>query len=223
MRASQFLDGEGIPTARIWQLLDRASSVESLDPVYFAFLMQQISRLVEERRLEWGVPFAPTFLQSTNRLKTILRDNAVPSGSWMNDPELRAKLANTFTEPTTFDSEALLNKSLFDAVKRSPLVYAGYVGADGKPILFEESLASPQLWGLTGELQSTEASMVFNLEPDGTFSAKKQPIPYTPLFRFDGKRDEILKSAMKRASLTPETVASVIVPPLFADLIQQNP
>ena len=220
MDSKNFIDSDDRPQFPAWELLDRATGTGKTDPVYLAFVVQNIQAMVKLRPREWGAHFAPSFSRIADQVDELLGGNRVPVGAWMNSSELRQKLASLNLSPTNLKSEALLNKSLAEAFKSQPLQFAGYLDAKGQPVILK-SIDSLELWGLSGTPKSNKATL---LATHGGESAEwniaPKAIPFTPLFAFPGDRREALAAATKKANLRDPTQAGVAIPPLFADISQ---
>jgi hypothetical protein len=222
MGLKNFIDSDDRPQFPAWELLDRASSTGKTDPVYLAFVIQNLQDMLKLRPREWGSHFAPSFKRIANQVDELLGGNRVHAGAWMNSPDLRQKLAPLDLKPTNLKAEALFNKTLADSSKSRPLQYAGFIDAEGKPVLLK-SLDTLELWGLSGSPKSNKAVLLgVRGGESGEWQATAPTIPYTPLFAFSGDRRATFEAASKKANLRDPSKSGVAIPPLFADLSQNT-
>ena len=222
MGLKNFIDSDDRPQFPAWELLDRATSTGKTDPVYLAFVIQNLQDMVKLRPREWGSHFAPSFNQIANQVDELLGGNRVHAGAWMNSPDLRQKLAPLDLKPTNLKAEALFNKTLADSSKSRPLQYAGYIDAEGKPVL-PKSLDTLELWGLSGSPKSNKAVLLaVGGGESGEWQATAPTIPFTPLFAFSGDRRATFEAAAKKANLRDPSKSGVVIPPLFADISQNT-
>jgi hypothetical protein len=61
MGLKNFIDSDDRPQFPAWELLDRATSTGKTDPVYLAFVIQNLQDMVKLRPREWGSHFTPSF------------------------------------------------------------------------------------------------------------------------------------------------------------------
>jgi hypothetical protein len=223
MDFKNFIDSDDRPQCPAWELIDRATGTGKTDPVYLAFVVQNIQDMVKTRPREWGAHFTPSFFRIAAQVEELLGGNRVPAGAWMNSSELRQKLASLNINPTNLKSEAILNKSLAEAIKSRNLQYAGYIDAEGKPVILK-SIDSLELWGLSGTPKSYKVTLLAtNGGESGEWNIASKAIPFTPLFVFPGDRREVLASSTKKVNLPDPSKAGVAIPTLFADISQPKP
>jgi hypothetical protein len=222
MGLKNFIDSDDRPQFPAWELLDRATSTGKTDPVYLAFVVQNIQDMVKLRPREWGAHFAPSFTRIVEQVEELLGGNRVPVGAWMNSPEIRQKLAPLNLASTNLKAEALLNKALAEKCKAQPLQYAGFFDSDGKPVVLKSN-DSMELWGLSGTAKSPKVSLVATRGGEsGEWQTNAKVIPFTPMFAFPGDRREALAAAAKKANLRDPDKSGVAIPPLFADVAQSS-
>lgn len=218
MGLKNFIDSDDRPQFPAWELLDRATSTGKTDPVYLAFVIQNLQDMVKLRPREWGAHFAPSFARIADQVDDLLGGSRVHAGAWMNAPDLRQKLAPLNLAPTNLKAEALFNKTLAETSKSRPLQYAGYLDAEGKPVVLK-SLDALELWGLSGSPKSNKAVLLAVGGGDsGEWKTTAPAIPFTPLFAFPGDRRTAFEAAAKKANLRDPSKSGVAIPPLFADL-----
>jgi hypothetical protein len=221
MGLKNFIDSDDRPQFPAWELLDRATSTGKTDPVYLAFVIQNLQDIVKLRPREWGSHFAPSFSRIADQVDELLGGSRVYVGAWMNSSDLRQKLAPLNLAPTNLKAEALFNKTLAETSKSRPLQYAGYLDAEGKPVVLK-SLDALELWGLSGSPKSNKAVLLAVAGGEsGEWKATATAIPFTPLFAFPGDRRAAFEAAAKKANLRDPSKSGVAIPPLFADLAQK--
>lgn len=215
MRLLTFIDSDDRPQFSVWELIDRATSSGNTDPVYLAFIIQNIQDMIKGRPREWGAHFTPTFGRIASRFDELLQGNRVHNGAWMDSKDMREKLGSVDIAPTSLKTEAIFNKTIAEQCKRQSFQFAGFMGPDGKPVVLKSTDAW-ELWGLSGSAKSPQVALVATRVPDsGDWQPAAPAIPYTPIFAFAGDRQEILSAASKKAGLNSLDAAPVAIPPLF--------
>ena len=223
MGLKNFIDSDDRPQFPAWELLDRATATGKTDPVYLAFVIQNLRDMMKLRPREWGAHFAPSFDGIANQVDDLLGGSRVYVGAWMNSPELRQKLAPLNLAPTNLKAEAIFNKTLAETCKSRPLQYAGHLDAEGKPVVLK-SIDTLELWGLSGTPKSTKSVLLATRGGEsGEWQTTALAIPFTPLFAFPGDRRAAFEAAAIKANLRDPAKSGAAIPPLFADLTQTPP
>lgn len=216
--SEQFMQDSGDIVAPVWALLDRATGADAKSPAYLAFVAQQIQDMIAVRPQIWGTHFSPAAIAFLKTVKDRLAGERVASGAWMIPAKAQAiekKLGNIFSKPTAFEKEAVYHQELAKFTKDHGLEFAGYVGADGEPILDSRASGAESLFGLSGTISTNAPARIFESR-EGGHRALGTPIPLTPLFRFAGDRREALQNAAKASGLSGSSLP--VPPPLFSGL-----
>jgi hypothetical protein len=207
------------------ELLDRMTQSAAKDPLYSAFVVQQINEMTKARPYAWGIQYSPSAIELLNQIDQIIRVHcgSLPQGSWMapSFEKLLKELQPFFAKSTHFNAEAQLNKLLVGTIiDTSGFQYAGYVGEDGKPILKEIFPPASDLYGITGEADKRIASRVYQLKnaDKSEYESTSKPIVFTPLFYVEKGRKNVLDASIHILRLE-QFQNELSLPPLFADLL----
>lgn len=150
------------------------------------------------------------------------------SGAWMLSDWKRRfakKVEFVAAKRTNFRQEAVYIQTLALACAKSGLAYAGFIGPDGIPVLFDSGTFPENLWGLSLEGEDHVPARLFvRQQQDGApeYLSLSSSLPFAPLYTFSGNRKTIWEQAWKEARLDSETDSSVVTPPLFSDLIPHD-
>lgn len=229
MQLEGFYLEDGTVTCSLLEVLDRANASENPNLAYLAFVSRQVEAIVNQRPSDWGLPFSPSAIKRFQDLREALGSETISSGLWMipsKSKSIEDRVASVFKEPTYFLKEAELIRSLSRACLDTPMKFAGYIGADGKPVLWDPLVNADSLFGFTGTPDDPEIKRVFVRKTDGetpTYEATGVPIAFSPLFRFDGDRREVFDKARRSAGLQLPIPGQITIPPLFSDLNSESP
>lgn len=227
------LDGfykDGKPILSFWEVLDRATAAGAESPLYLGFVAQQFSLINDTRPYAWGAHFTPSGAEFLRQVRTATGGASIRSGSWLSpgdDEEIAAQLTPIFSEPSVFLKEAMLNRSLARSAKAAgTVVYAGYVGMDGKPVITRSTPLADALWGLSGNPPEQTASLLFKLAPKDETGAQYEAVgsaqPFSPLFYFPGDRKKMFEAAEREVAPSPDVLKRLQLPPLFHDIASQQ-
>jgi len=207
------------------QLLERLTQVQEKDPVYQAFVIQQLLEMTSKRPFAWGLQYSPgaaSLMKDVDQAIRVSFGN-LPQGSWMapNYQKIVPQLKPLLEKPGRFNGEAQLNKLLAEQViDGGGLLYAGFVGEEGKPRLIADILAPPEdLYGIGGDLESRKGTRVFRAikgsQPAG-YEAMTKPVPLTPLYYLKRGRENMVEAGLH--TLRIERFREELnFPPLFND------
>jgi DNA-binding transcriptional MerR regulator len=207
------------------QLLERMTQSESKDPIYEAFVIQQLLSMTSSRPYAWGLQYSPGATSLMHDVDELIRINCgnLTQGSWMTPAaqKLAPQLKVLLDKPYHFNGEAELNKLLAEQIVNADVFcYAGYVGADGKAHLSPDLTIAPHdLYGITGAPDARKAACIFRSQkgsqsPDYEEVAK--PIVFTPLYGLKNGRQNMLDSAVHALRLE-QFRNELVIPPLFQE------
>jgi len=202
------------------QLLDRMTQSEGKDPIYEAYVVQQLLAMTSTRPAAWGLQYSPSAVNLTKGVDDIVRVTIgnLPQGAWMAPAyqKLSGQLKPLFEMPRHFNEEAELNKLLAEqVVDMNVFTYAGYVGVDGKPHVMSDLAPPPsELYGIYGERELRKAACIFNLKNESEYAECVKPIPLTPLYQLKNGRENMVASAIHTLRLE-RFRDELILPPLF--------
>ena len=206
------------------QLLDRLTQSEAKDPVYVAYVIQQLLAMTSSRPYAWGLQYSPGGVNLMKEVDQVVRVTcgSLPQGAWMapSYQKLAAQLKPLLEKPKRFNGEAQLNKLLAEqVVDTEAFTYAGYVGDDGKPHFIPDLPIPPaDLFGITGDLDSRKPACIFRIVKNGDqfdYTEEAKAVPLTPLYQLKSGRENMLEAnihALRLERLRDE----LTLPPLFA-------
>jgi len=208
----------------ILQLLDRLTKSESKDPVYEAFVIQQLLLMKKARPFAWGTQYSPSAENFMREVDQTVRVNCgtLPTGAWLAPyyEKLADQLKPLLNKAPLFNGEAELNKMLAEQlVGQDALRYAGYVSEDGKPCLSPDiPIPTSDLFGLSGTPDARRVACVFRISrgtDNPVYTREAKPVPLTPLYQLQKGKENLLESGIKELRL--DNVRSQLsLPPLFA-------
>lgn len=229
MNLSGFISREGNVSLTAWDILDRANGAGRQNTIYQAFVTQALKKMTGIRPYAWGMHLSPSGKAYFETLDKALGGETITSGAWMlpkwKERFAKKEIASLFSKPTHFRNEAVYIQKLAEACANGGLEYAGFVGADGMPVLPSSTAFPESLWGLSAKADEYEPARIFSVQkkndvPEYTPVAKA--VPFTPLFKFVGDRKAAWKRAWETSGLAATPDAKVMTPPLFADLIPKT-
>jgi len=123
-------------------------------PIFRAYLLCQLVELMEFQPDEWGLSFCPSARADVAEIHRLVAGK-IASGDWFVPTKISAwspKLEQFFNnaKSVSYMKQAAGNLALAQAVAKSGLRYAGFVGLDGKPVL-ADSQTHGELWGYDAE------------------------------------------------------------------------
>ena len=199
------------------QLLDELREGEKISPLFKAYVHWRLLEIEAIRPAEWGARVAPSIESDRVGLKD-LGITELRSGDWMIPVRIQkweAKLAGFYnrTRSVGYTKQARFFERLLSEAHAAGMKFAGYVDADGKPILTSEGSRSQQLWGLSEAGQ--QLTLLWSSKTsEGPSLVKPQPL--SPLFFCGRQTSEILKATSEKAQIDWQSDAiKNYLPPLF--------
>lgn len=185
--------------------MDRVRRSDSRYPELRAYQLQELFKLATSRPDAWGLLFSPTAQRDAEQLRRITQNALRPydflfKEKWTDIlPELR-----TFLTPpggAGYAEEARFWRATFAHLRNRKLIFAGWVGRDGRPEL-RETLKGSALYGLDNE---GKATVLFRVGDDGDVKRVAEAAPLTPLLRYPGTVAEAAQAAgLPKGLLAPE-------------------
>jgi len=202
----------------ILRLLDQLIRETNSSAVFRAFVTLKLSALADQRPEQWGLQWSPACAPHLKALKDLGAED-LKSGDWLvpaqsakyETPLLRyfARVRDLHLENQAQFLQLLLRETCVEG-----FALAGFVDADGHPVLRLTNAPPQEYWGWGGHPPS--ALLLFRKTAAGNAPDKiADPLPFTPLFTFRGDRRNLLYKAEQDASC-PASQAAPILPPLFA-------
>jgi hypothetical protein len=191
-----------------------------------AFVTRQIEAMMALRPNDWGLQFCPSATTRFTKLREAIGSESIPSGAWML-PDVRKKIdplvSPIFDHPSQFLKEAEFIQILSRSCVKTEMEFAGYVGPDGKPVLWNPIANSESLWGFAGTPESPTLLRLYarkTINSESVFEPLGEPIPFSPLFRFAGDRKTTFETARRAAGLPFPIPPEISIPTFFQDLNQ---
>jgi hypothetical protein len=208
------------------QILDRLTQSEAKDPIYQAFVIQQLLEMIshKDRQFAWGLQYSPGAVNLMREVDQAVRVTcgSLPQGAWMapSYQKLASQLKPLLENPKRFNGEAQLNKLLAEqVVDADALTYAGYVGEDGKPHFIPDLPIPPaDLFGISGDLDSRKPACIFRIVKNGDqhdYREEAKGVPLTPLYQLKTGRANMLEAGLHALRLE-KFREELTLPPLFA-------
>jgi hypothetical protein len=206
------------------QLLDRMTQSEAKDPVYVAYVIQQLLAMTSSRPFAWGLQYSPGGVNLMKEVDQTVRvtSGSLPQGAWMAPAyqKLASQLKPLLENPKRFNGEAQLNKLLAEqVVDTEALTYAGYVGEDRKPHFITNLPIPPaDLFGISGDLESRKPACIFRIVKNGDqydYMEEAKAVPLTPLYQLKTGRENMLEAGIHALRLE-RFRNELTLPPLFA-------
>jgi hypothetical protein len=167
---------------------------------------------------EWGLQWSPDTARHIQRLND-LGAFSLKSGDWMvpdQSAKYEASLQTCFARVRglSLEKEARLLQQLARETCQTDFSYAGFVDGTGQAVLRQIVPPVPEYWGWGSNSRST-VLLVRKTAAGPSFVAS--PMPYTPLFIFNGDRQRLLHEIGHSLSYPPSQTAGIL-PPFFAGL-----
>ena len=216
MNLEKFINSDGKPLVSPWEVIDRATSSRKVNPVYLVYVVQNIDAMTMGRPLAWGAHFTPSFASLRNQVNQAVQGSKVTPGDWMTSEHLKDRLRNFQISATRFRTERLFMQNLAESVKSRGLQFAGYIDADGQPIV-NSSVVSRELWGLSGEMSKAKPTLLCVQDDSGKWKVEEKVLPFTPVFAYGGDRRAAFDHAVKMAAIN--NWSGIEIPPFVQDFI----
>jgi len=198
-------------------LLDRVNQDVESTPPFRAYVTLRLWDIAQQRPLAWGLQWAPAAAAHVQKLMELGAQN-LQSGDWMVSnrvARLREPLGRYFAQSraTWFERQAQFFYRLTRQACDAGFGFAGYVDAQGLPVLTQTNAARGEFWGWSNRTRSP--ALLFR-RGDGNAACQKveDPLPLSPLFTFRGDRRRVLEQAAKVTLYSPRNAEGEL-PPLF--------
>ena len=205
----------------ILELLDRLNQDRESSPLFRAYVTVRLWDLAQQRPLEWGLPWAPAAAMHVQNLKWGLGAENLGSGDWLVSnrvARVNAILDGYFGQSRAvwFAKQAQFLYRLARQSCQAGFSFAGYIDAQGKPILTQTNAIRGEYWGWSNR---SKAPALLLRRPEGapTCQQLEEPLPLTPLFVFRVDRRQLLERTAS-AALYSGRGADQMLPPLFLGL-----
>ena len=185
--------------------MDRVRRSDSRYPELRAYQLQELYKLATSRPDAWGLLFSPSAQRDAEQLRRITQNALRPYDFLFKDKwaDIQLELRAFLTPPggAGYAEEARFWRATFANLRNRKLIFAGWVGRDGKPEL-RETIKGSALYGLDNE---GKATVLFRVGDDGEVKRVAEAAPLTPLLRYPGTVAEAAQAAgIPKGLLAPE-------------------
>ena len=203
-QVSRFQDAKtGKLLEPLLRTMDRVRRSDSPYPELRAYQLQELSKLTTSRPDVWGLIFSPSAQRDADQLRRITQNSLRPYDFLFKDKwaDIQVDLRAFFTPPggAGYAEEARFWRATFGQLRNRKLIFAGWVGRDGRPEL-RETLKGSALYGLDNE---GKAAVLFRVGDDGEVKRVAEAAPLTPLLRYPGTVLEAAQAAGIPKGLLP--------------------
>jgi hypothetical protein len=206
----------------ILQLFDQLNQEENSSAVFRAFVTLKLFALAELRPEQWGMQWAPSTARHIQALKDMGATD-LKSGDWMvrsQSAKYEAPLQRLFERArgVSLEKQAKFLQQLARATCDADFSYAGFIDVNGHPVLRQINAPVPEYWGWGGGSRSP----ILLLRKTGgaaAFDKIAEPLPFTPVFVFNGDRRRLLNETARATSYPASQIAGIL-PPFFAGLYE---
>lgn len=184
---------------------DRVRRGESRYPELRAYQLQELFKLATTRPDAWGLLFSPSAQRDAEQLRRITQNELRPYDFLFKEKwaDIQLELRAFLTPPggAGYAEEARFWRATFAHLRNRKLIFAGWVGRDGRPEL-RESIKGSALYGLDNE---GKATVLFRVGDDGEPKRVAEAAPLTPLLRYPGTVAEAAQAAgIPKGLLAPD-------------------
>ena len=175
--------------------MDRVRRSDSRHPELRAYQLQELYKFATTRPDAWGLLFSPSAQRDAEQLRRITQNSLRPYDFLFKDKwaDLQLELRAFLTPPggAGYAEEARFWRGTFANLRNRKLIFAGWIGRDGKPEL-RETIKGSALYGLDNE---GKATVLFRIGDDGLVKRVAEAAPLTPLLRYPGTVAEAAEAA----------------------------
>jgi hypothetical protein len=206
----------------ILQLFDQLNRDDNSSAIFRAFVTLKLFDLMRLRPEEWGMQWCPGVTRHLQALKDLGAPD-LKSGDWMVRVPL-AKYEASFQKyferarSVPLEKQAALLKQLAQKTCQTDFSYAGFIDINGHLVLRQINAPVPEYWGWGG---GSESAVLLLRKAGGAAAFDKiaEPLPFTPLFVFNGDRRRLLNEAARAVSYPASQMAGIL-PPFFSGLYE---
>jgi hypothetical protein len=204
-------------------VMDNVAANRSMPALAKAYVLQQLSKVVQLRAPEWGLAWVPALDSDLAEIKQ-LAGGTIESGDWMVPAKAQVgqRLADWFKkrDGMSYQTQQRVNRMLAKFAFEAGLVVCGYVDEQGRLVETQKDSATgaTELWGL--DVVTGNPTVMFAKSapsPDSSFVLKGTPLPFTPLFKLPWRTEDVLQQAFRVANVPEDAQALYLagVPPIF--------
>jgi hypothetical protein len=116
----------------------------------------------------------------------------------------------------SLENQAKFLQQLARATCEADFTYAGFIDVNDRPVLRQINASAQEYWGW-GSRTRSPVLLLLSAGENSTLEKVAEPLPFTPLFVFNGDRRHILIETARSASY-PVSQTAGILPPFFNGL-----
>lgn len=210
----------------ILQLMDQLNQETSSSAIFRSYVILKLFDLAQLRPAEWGLTWCPGAAIEAQALKD-LGAGDFKSGDWLVRGQIakydaaQSPLQNYFAHARniSLEKQALFLQQLARETCATDFSYAGFVDVQGRAVLRQIHAPVPEYWGWGGASQSA-VLLLRAVGGQDTLGKIADPLPFTPLFFFNGERRTVLYDAGRAISFPADQMAGIL-PPLYSELLHE--
>jgi hypothetical protein len=201
------------------ELLDRLNQDGESSALFRAYVTLRLFEIAQQRPNEWGLLWAPSTRKERKDLEDLRMQN-LQSGDWMVPNQTTAYkegLQHFYKamRQVAFEKEAGFFYRLTQQAVEKGFEFAGYLDGQNVPVLEQTNAPSGEYWGWSSQTRTAALLLKRNGDAWQTIAA---PLPFTPLFAFQGDRRLLLDQTAKLTGYSPDANPAYL-PPLFGGLV----
>jgi hypothetical protein len=204
------------PVLQLFDLLNQADNASAL---FRAFVTLKLFAMAESRPEDWGMQWCPDAARHIQALQEAAPD--LKSGDWLvpvQSVKYETPLRKCFERMrnVSLQKQAQFLQQLASQTCTAAFSYAGFIDVDGRPVLRQIIPSVPEYWGWDSGSRSA-VLLLRNTGGAAVLDKVAEPLPFSPLFIFNGDRQRLLNETARAASY-PAGQMTDILPPFFAAL-----
>lgn len=216
--------GTGNYQKSILQLVDQLNRYTNASPLFRAMVILELFNIANSRPDEWGLQWCPAATREFQQLKRLGAAD-VKSGDWMAAGPVAKygpALDSYFEQArlTSLETQAEFLQQLTQKACQTDFTFAGFVDVNGHPVLRDAHSPAREYWGWGGSGRSA-GLLLRKTGDDDSLDRMMEPVPFTPLFVFNGDRRVLLRDTAQTFSYPASAQeAAALLPPFFAGVYE---
>lgn len=190
---AMFDEDTGTFEKSLMEVMDLVAADSFIDPIFKAFLMQELYAFMSVRPYDWGLNLSPFVSVHQRRIRAVA--GRIKPFDWLDDskresigPALRALFEEN--SRLSYFKQALAMRSLMMECLDQPILYAGHIDREGKWVPSSSDPIQNRLFGLDsiGDIQGILSVQIEKRQTEMLAQGK----PLSPLLRFKDTPDTLL-------------------------------
>ena len=195
MELNRMTDAAGSKFERpLLRVFDDLVRDKSANPLFKAYLMQQLGAVLKVRPYAWGLEYSPSLRNDLVELDRVCGGEALRSQDWLLERK-RAQLGPKLTalfgglQNRSYLADARLQREVVRGVVKAGLQFGGFIDSAAQSHLLGEARSSKALWALAPDGQKLTRYVPGETAPQG---AKPRAAGFSPVFFVPLDRDALL-------------------------------